>query len=145
MLIRNMLSNRLVELRLRFSSVPGEAGRHLVQRYFEAEHSATAIIHPKTELMTVTPDRRYKRSTPQSASNSSRPGLRRFAPHSAAPAQSLRPAYRSPFGQAVPAYPGHATMNRRTPSVPLFNGNVMNSSGHSTTSAIYRQGSFPFR
>ena len=119
-----------------------------MQRYFEAEHSATAIIHPRTELANITPDGRDKRATPQSTSKSSKRGLRRFPPRSTAPVQSLRPAHGSMFGQAIPAYPsytGYAPLNNRAPPAPLYNGTVMYAKGNSSTCPIYKHGSFPFR
>ena len=125
-------------------SVPGEAGRKLVQRYFEAEHSATAVIHPKAELATVALPRRGRRSNPQSASNSSRRAPRRPS----APDQGLRPTQRWIYGQAVPAwspYTGYAPQDNRAAPAPLYNGTVMDSRGYPTAYTVYRHGSFPFR
>ena len=130
-----------------FHSVPGEAGRNLVQRYFEAEHSTTAIIHPRTELAYVTPDRRDRRSIPHGASNVSRRGLGRIPLRSTAPAQSLRPCYGSSFGQTMPAhhpYTGFTSLNNRAPPVPLSNGTLMNAGGNSATYPSHRHRSFPF-
>ncbi len=116
-----------------FLRVPGEAGRNLVQRYFEAEHSATAIIHPKTELTPSTPDKRDRR---KSASNSNRRVPRGFPPHpAAAPSQTLQPAYRSIYGQAAPAhspYAGYAPLNSRIPHAQFPYGSVMSSGGDFT-------------
>ena len=130
-----------------FHSVPGEAGRNLVQRYFEAEHSTTAIIHPRTELAYVTPDRRDRRLIPHGTSNSSRRGLRRIPLRSTAPAPSLRPSYGSTFGQAIPArhpYTGSTPLNNRAPPVPLSSGTFTNVGRDSTNYPSYRHGSFPF-
>ena len=130
-----------------FHSVPGEAGRNLVQRYFEAEHSTTAIIHPRTELAYVTPDRRDRRLIPHGTSNSSRRGLRRIPLRSTAPAPSLRPSYGSTFGQAIPArhpYTGSTPLNNRAPPVPLSSGTFTNVGRNSTNYPSYRHGSFPF-
>ena len=113
-----------------FLRVPGEAGRNLVQRYFEAEHSATAIIHPKTELAPSTPEKRDRRSTPQSAFNSSRRIPRGFPPRPTARAQNLQPAYRSIYRQATPAnwpYSGYDPLNNRVPPAQLPYGSVRNS------------------
>ena len=131
-----------------FLRVPGEAGRNLVQRYFEAEHSATAIIHPKTELASSYPDRRDRRSTPPSASYSSRQVPRRFPPRPTAPAQSLQPAYRSICRQAAPAHPaysGYAPLNNRLPPAQFPYGSVTNSRGDSATHPMYGHGSFSLR
>ncbi len=129
-------------------SVPGDAGRNLIRRYFEAEHSATAIIHPKIEVTPPTPDKRNRRSISQSASNSGRRVPQRFVPHPTAPAQSLRPADRSTYGQGVPAYQpytGWGPLNNRTPPAAFSYGTVMNNMVVSSNSQTYRQDSFPFR
>lgn len=125
-------------------SVPGEAGRKLVQRYFEAEHSATAVIHPKVELATVALARRGRRSNLQSASTSSRRVPRRPS----TPAQGLRPTQRWIYGQAFPAwvpYTGYAPQDNRAAPAPLYNGTVMDSRGYYTAYTAYRHGPFPFR
>lgn len=131
-----------------FLRVPGEAGRNLIQRYFEAEHSGTAIIHPKTELAPSTPDRRDRRSTPQSASNSSRRVPHGLPPRPRAPAQSLQPAYRSIYGQADPAYSpysGYARWNNRLPPARFPHDPFTNSRGDSTPYPMYGHGSSSFR
>lgn len=125
--------------------VPGEAGRSLIQRYFEAEHSATAIIHPKSELAPSTPDDRARRSSQQSSSNFSKRVPRGLPPRPTVPAQ---PAYRSIYGQAIPAYPpysGYAPLNNRLPPAQFPYGSVTNSRGHSTTYPMYGHGSFSYR
>ena len=106
-----------------------------MQRYFEAEHSATAIIHPKTELAPSTPDKRDRRSNPKSASNSNRRVPGGFPPHPAALGRNLEPAYRSIYGQAAPAYSpyaGYAPLNSRTPHAQFPYGSVMSSGGDFT-------------
>ena len=131
-----------------FFRVPGEAGRSLIQRYFEAEHSATAIIHPKTDLAPSTPVRRDRRSTPRSASNSGQRTLLGFQPRPIAPGQSLQPAYRSIYGQAAPAYTpysGYAPVNSRLPPAQFPYGTVTNSRGGFTTYPMYGHGSYSSR
>ena len=136
-----------------FLSVPGEAGRKLVQRYFEAEHSATAVIRPITNLRGVTRNRRNGRATTQSASKSKRRGPQRFPPHPTGPARSLWLAYGFSYGQTGPVYPphsGYTLSNKSAPPAPLFHGNVyygnvVNSWGRPSTNPMYRRDSFPVR
>ena len=124
--------------------VPDEG--NLVQRYFEAEHSATAIIHPKTELAPSTPGRRDGRSTLQSTSNSSRRFPRRLPPHTTRPAQSLGPAYFSIYGQGSPAYPlYYAPSNDGPLPAPFPQGTGMYCGQDPSDGPMYRQRSFPYR
>lgn len=44
--------------------VPGEAGRLLVQSYFEAEHSDTAVIHPEDDAPITPPGQGKKPKRP---------------------------------------------------------------------------------
>ena len=121
--------------------VPGEAGVALVQRYFEAEHSATAIIHPKTELAPSTPDKRDRRSNPQSASNSSRRVPRGLPPHPAAPAQGLPPDY----GHADPRYFRYDPSVHRFPPAQFPHDSGRNRRGGFTNYSMYGHDSFSFR
>lgn len=121
--------------------VPGEAGVALVQRYFEAEHSATAIIHPKTELAPSTPDKRDRRSTPQSASNLNRRVPRGLPPRSAAPAPGFQPVY----GHADPRYFGYDASSHRYPSVQIPHDSARNRRGDFTDYSMYGQGSSSYR
>lgn len=129
-----------------FLRVPGEAGRNLIQKYFEAEHSATAIIHPKAELAPSTPEKRDRRST-QSASNSRRVP-QGFPPRPTAPAQNLQPAYRSIYRQAAPAYwpySGYDPLNNSIAPAQFPYGSVRSRRGESTTHPQYGHGSSSIR
>lgn len=44
------------------SSVPGDVGRSLVQKYFEAEHTNTAVIHPQVKSPDFAPETPTKKS-----------------------------------------------------------------------------------
>lgn len=132
-----------------FLRIPGEVGRNLVQRYFEAEHSATAVLHPRTELAPSTPAKRDRRSNPQSASNSSRRIPRGLPPRPTAPAQNLQSTYGSIQGQAAPpTYPpyyGYAPSNNRFRPAQFPYGTFTNGSGGSTTYPMYGHDSYSFR
>lgn len=131
-----------------FLSVPGDAGRNLVQRYFEAEHSATAIIHPKTELAISSPGKRNRKSARQTALKSHRETPQGIPSYPTAPAPSLQPAYRPIYGQGVlecPPYTGYASLNNRTLPVALSYGMAINAREDFANYSKYRHGSFPFR
>ncbi|KAL2040968.1 hypothetical protein N7G274_006426 [Stereocaulon virgatum] len=88
------------------NTVPGEAGRLLVQSYFEAEHSDTAVIHPEydTPITPPGPGKKVKRPVPHirlpPGAQTQQPGA--FAGQR--PSYGTRPTYGPFHGPVEPSH-----------------------------------------
>ena len=87
--------------------VPGEAGRLLVQTYFEAEHADTAVIHPedKSPLTPPAPTKKPNRFAPRIGARPRAQMLLRREIPGRAPNYGPQPTYGPLYKPAAPPHP----------------------------------------
>ena len=104
--------------------MPGEAGRILVQTYFESEHSRTADIHPKVDppplIPVALPSKKHYSSRLSASASHSIPYFRSESHQSVTPFQNNRPFPGVGPGHLNPIYPTHTHIGHEVPVSTRF-------------------------